>query len=318
MKYIGIKPLDTLYFGGTQPLEASGNMSVSLFPPTPRTLEGALRTAFLKNQGVSIEDYRTGKKNEVESIIGAYGSTSPIKICGIYFDIGDRRYCPAPVNWYLLSIDKQLCGEICSTENKESKYDLLGIQTSAKNAQFISAEAGKNFIPLSGKWVALDFLNKNTKKAELGDIVSPMDLYGFEPRTGIAVDKGKGTVKEGKIYSAYHVRFKANVTMIISLSKDLPLSEEGVFHLGGETKLCAYREAEVNPYLKDSDFFVSVVPLEVNEEAEKHLVATGKKTFVGGWDYSKQFYKESKEYFPAGTVFDCNIEESCIPCGNCK
>ncbi|MBF0201034.1 MAG: hypothetical protein HQK66_06935, partial [Desulfamplus sp.] len=54
-------------------------------------------------------------------------------------------------------------------------------------------------------------------------------------------------------------------------------------------------------------------PVEVSKETSAALVASGKIIYRGGWDLARQFHKDMKGYYPAGSVFNSAVDQSCIP-----
>ena len=63
MEWYKFFPVDTLYFKGADPMVMGENHTASyIFPPPAHTISGALRTAVLLQNGVSIKDYSSDER----------------------------------------------------------------------------------------------------------------------------------------------------------------------------------------------------------------------------------------------------------------
>jgi len=52
--------------------------------------------------------------------------------------------------------------------------------------------------------------------------------------------------------------------------------------------------------------------LPADEQANQHCIASGRPHYYGGWDLHRRFHKPMKGYFPAGSVFQKQINDNCI------
>ncbi|MEM6284772.1 MAG: type III-B CRISPR module-associated Cmr3 family protein, partial [Chloroflexota bacterium] len=67
MTWLMMKPTDVWMFRDGQPFSAGeGHTARSLFPPTPFTVQGALRAHISQSLGVSLADYLSGNGNKAE------------------------------------------------------------------------------------------------------------------------------------------------------------------------------------------------------------------------------------------------------------
>ena len=70
-----LTPADTLFFRGSEPLEAGQLSRAALFPPPVTVLQGAIRTAVLKRHGVSFADVFSFVQNNNQLVAaGARGT----------------------------------------------------------------------------------------------------------------------------------------------------------------------------------------------------------------------------------------------------
>jgi CRISPR-associated protein Cmr3 len=57
---------------------------------------------------------------------------------------------------------------------------------------------------------------------------------------------------------------------------------------------------------------MSLCPVKINKNIEDKLISTGKILYTGGWDLKKGFHKPMSPFYPAGTVFSENINNTLI------
>lgn len=327
-----LNPIDTLFFKGSEPLIAGQAIANSLFPPPVSVIKGALRTAYLKQNNISFEDYKNNNVNEeIINNIGYCGKEAPFNIKAILLKKQDTYYLPVPLNWFLdisLENKKFLFNKqnnkvnfnnikIIKTKNQSELLSKIGINCSHSNipiAELMSND--ENPTSLCGKWISLKAFK--TKKINTNDIVSENEFISIEYRTGIELDVKKRTTKKGQLYSAGHIRFAPETKLIIILDKNINLKEQDIISLGGERRLVSYKEVKdsniPNLSLENSENkeFVCFAPIQLTEDNINNIVATYKPKIVAGWDMAKGFHKPTTTWLPAGTVFNKNINNQCI------
>lgn len=315
-----INPLDTLFFRGSVPMEAGQNIAVSMFPPPVSVFEGAVRTAVLKQKNIDLKKYASGEDDSLNALIGEPGGKPPFVITSIMIRKNEKCYVKAPATWYFDSENKPkdksefLNKKIIAARDMNKELDALCVMSSEENVPFVRAE--KSIQPLGSIWISLDFLKSGKNKFSDGnDFLLQSEIYAFENRTGVALDEKKHTV-ESQLYSACHVRLFEGISIVVSVSKDVGLEDSGRLLLGGEKRICSYKKID-SGYIKDFSFeaneFLSIVPIEANEENLKSVVASSKLLTVSGWDLAKGFHKPTSSWIPAGAVFSKNINNVCIP-----
>lgn len=308
-------PSDTLFFRGAEPLDPGINYNTELlFPPPPSVVAGAMRTAVLAQKSVSIKKYSQG--HEIEKMIGKYGSTPPFSVIGPVLKKHSVFFVPAPYTYFTEEriYKKKINLSISEPLNKNVKNELK-IGASSDITHWVRHK--NKLLPLGGNWISLDALTAGKTKLDTMSelLIHPEKdwaLFKTEQRTGIELDK-KRRVKEGKIYNARHIRLAKDVSLIWGADMDCGLNPHGVLCLGGEQRFGYYIKSDKSPeFLQEGDSYLALGPVEVREEIKKHLIATGKIIYRGGWDYKKQYHKPMKPYYPAGTVFSKKIDENCI------
>ncbi len=310
-------PSDTLFFRGAEPLDAGMDYKTELiFPPPCSVIEGAVRTAVLAQQSISITDYAKG--HEIGARIGKYGEAAPFGVIGPILKKNSVFYVPAPYTCFMEGNGISAKIEVVMMELfPEGLKDRLGIGASTGLTHW--AVHCEDLTPLGGKWISLDALKRlargKTKLDARTEILahpnsSPLSFT--EKRTGIAL-KSNRRVEHGKIYNAGHVRLARDVSLVWGLSADCGLAPRGVVCLGGEQRFGGYEQMDTAPEFPEAGSrFLALGPVPVAENTSEHLIAAGKPLYRGGWDYKKLFHKPMKPFYPAGSVFSENIETHCI------
>lgn len=319
-----IKPIDTLFFRGAEPLEAGQLTSNAIFPPPVSVIQGALRTNVLRQRKISFSDYNNGRAGmEVEALIGKSGEEAPFKVTAIFLKKNGKLYSPTPVTWYLDDYNSPISSadftgkEIkVATLLSQDNLKKLKIVTSSNTLPFIKAE--KDAISLADTWAYIDLFSKKNIKLANQDILYPEDLYIFESRTGISLldkETGKPThnVQEGALFSAKHIRLKEGVTIVVGITQDIGLEKEGFIKLGGEQRISFYSTISKPALPNVGERFVATSAVVANKEVLSKLISSRKPMVIAGWDLAKGFHKKTQTLLPAGSVFSENINGQCLP-----
>lgn len=315
-----ITPVDTLFFRGSEPMEAGQLTSTPLFPPPPSVIQGAVRTAVLRERGIAFSDYK-GNKAPADLIdaIGTSGEPAPFATTAVLMKRDGAIYAPAPASWFIDSGDKpENSGEyidksVVTAASDNDAMARLGIVSSSGTHPLVVAQHEAR--SLAGCWIRLDLLSRKNVTFSKEDLLTAGDLFGIENRIGIGIDSGR-KVEQGKLYSANHIRLREGVTMLIALDRDPGLPNSGLFQLGGEQRRCRYDRLSSFPTLPKSAQpagFVALAPVVATEELLNTVIAAPKPIVTAGWDLSKGFHKPSTTWFPAGSVFSGNVTQSCVP-----
>jgi len=292
------EPVDTLFFRGAEAMIMGESHSVSyIFPPSIHTIAGAIRTFLFRKD-----------KNKYKDIIKVGEEFGGFNIVGPFFFYKNELYVPAPYSWFYEKSDEEN-SKVKIFKLKKIENNI--VKTKSNSLYWVKGE-NDEVITLGGRWIKLQDLYSNAKEIE----IKPKTLfYEEEQRIGIALKGDNRIAREGHIYSFAHIRLKEGVKIVFSLDIELP-EKEGILHLGAEKRFGKFKlinEIKKNIQLKENgNFFMALSIINGNEEINKHLIATGKINYIGGWDLHKGFHKPMKGYFPAGTVFLKKFN-NCIP-----
>ena len=246
-KTFRIRAFDTLFFKESRPFEAIGGSELtSLFPPPPRTILGAVRTAIGDAKGVNWTAFKNGsdEAKEVREIIGYGDDLGSLSLDGVWLSIAKseslkdeptfERLFPAP----LMVLKKIL---VDGDEEFERLQIGEAVQTHMGMAHLPELPKGKvGFKPLESCWLTLSGLASvlagNTPDKQ--DVWGEGDLFSKESRLGITRNNQTRTVEEKMLYQSRHIRPQANLAIDFDIS-GVPddLINERVLRLGAEGRL---------------------------------------------------------------------------------
>jgi len=236
-----IEPMDVLLFRDGKPFAAGeDHRAASLFPPTPFTMQGVVRSKVLFDSGVSPADYanRTPAAQPLAEQIGwpaqGYG-----RLClrGPFVarrrNGGVTRYLPLPA-------DVVKAGE---------EYRLLtplpGSPFTANwpgGGQFLWTRTAEAVTEARG-WLAEEAFQRycQGQVPRCEEVVSESALVLREPRVGIALDFHKRRPREAHLYQMEFLRLREKVGFLLEVAGiDRFTPAQGVLAIGGESKAARY------------------------------------------------------------------------------
>ncbi len=318
-KTIHIEAIDTLFFRDGKPFSMGDDVwADGIFPPLPSVIYGAMRTAYMFQNDLSVEVLEK--------------QTEDFRITNIYLLLGneDAKFSPAfPFPYDLVKFKNKdpmfLERIVCNTSS--SDYEIL---------QTTSQDKAEN---IHGKSVleSIDF--KSYINASKHISVTDISQYIIsEPKIGIGRNNHTRTTSgdaEGKMYRVNMQRFdminqnkfKNMHTLKIGVEFEglEKLDKSGIFRLGGENKVALYNEEGNQDIAIDTDKITSNIirvylatpaifengwcpEIFLQREFEKIpfkllTCAVGKPVFSGGFDMKEQEPKYMFKAVPAGSVY---------------
>jgi len=323
-----IKPFDVLFLGSGKPFQV-GDTAISIFPPLPHTLAGAICSKIYHEREIN-------PSRVLKTIYGPFLLFSNDKEKLIYF--------PKPLDIYRVRKKEEKIQEVYllrpfnrnagvfkpENTNKLGEIDTLAVYYGSEEVEpfngFISQEGLKNWL--------------EGRKIDRDDVKMPQEIFEEERRIGIKQDTSVHTVvQEDGLYRIDFVRLRENWGLVFwinfnygdeNMEKANLKSDEDVFEifdsdikvlkLGGEMKTVCYK-VEID---EKSQFFELFKQPELEEgDAVKILFLTpgiygrfvpqisGIKIMgivsddylnAGLHSYHLGRYKLMKKALPAGTV----------------
>jgi len=283
--WLFIEPVDVWLFRDGRPFSAGEDrVARSLFPPTPFTVQGAIRARVLADSGVDIEEYAKGRQSSdpmVKSVgdqIGFPGEGyGKLRLRGPFVaerkNDRIRRYYPLPADIEVIKGDDE-----AGTVVLAPKRDL----------PFITDFGDMKLHPLWCRSVAVPketdgwlseeemarYLSMNTEQLRVTEYDEILD---YEGRFGIAIDSATKRVVEGMLYQVDFVRLRDNKGLMVEVD-GVSLRDSGVLLLGGEGRAATFKQ--VDQAVAEADSAARAVALR---EKRFKLVLTTPAYFSNGW-----------------------------------
>jgi CRISPR-associated protein Cmr3 len=327
MARLFIEPVSVWMFRDGRPFDAgSQHRAVSLFPPPPTVVQGALRSHHLSLMRVDLAGYAADSQ-AIAAIGYADESYGRFKMAGPFVAQEDKagrlwRYFPQPadaVNVQGVYRPATPAAPPGIVTQLPATLDLLWPPPSAQPEK----ETGTTW------WredALRDYLTHDQVSATHPGIAREQDLAVRESRTGIDYNDETGAVWEGLLYEAEYVRPKEGVGLDVEMTDDLVAAwpASGVMTLGGDVRVASYRKVDQPP---------AAMPRALNGKRFKVCFATpayfkggwqpaggdwtallgagvtcagaaiGRPLTVGGYDLARDKHKPSRRYVPAGSVY---------------
>jgi len=336
MQRLKFSAFDTLFFREARPMESVGAKPLEgRFPPTARTVAGALRSVIGEAMQVDWQAYRNGDASQqsVRDIIGDADAEGigALDLRGAYPMLKGERLYPAPL--HLLH------------HEADNKYVRLQRGTA------VTCDLGKVYLPemaqplpgakpLENHWLTGEDFARVLSGENPQKVYRQGDLFTAESRLGIALDSGTRSVQDGKLYQTVHARVESDVAIGVDvLGVPETLKFDSVLRLGGEGRFAHVSSSQVQalPVVNQpnkptglllvlctaADFagdwlppgFVAKVDNDVNvwqgEIAGVTLTiqcaVLGKAQREGGWDMKKHQSRPAVSLIPAGSVYFCTV-----------
>lgn len=278
-----IEPLDVWLFRDGRPFTAGADHHArSVFPPSPRTLYGALRTKLLFD-AVERGEGSLNDQGFVERTVGRPDDLDRLTLRGPW--LGRRngngrveRYFPAPLDLARIDTGDE---ETARWQVLTPRADVPGLVTDAGLAIPWASTASRP-APAEGQWLAEDDFFV-TLLGEARPPTPASDLYDTERRSGIEMDAGadegqpRRVVREGRLYTVAFVRPAHDVGVCLDVEGFDGLGETGVLGLGGEGRASRYETMTMARLDR------STVRERIAQAGRLKLVLATPALFDGGW-----------------------------------
>ena len=342
MSWILVEPSDVWSFRDGKPmLTGGGYITHSLFPPSPLTVQGAIRSLILGHSDVEWAAFREQSTDEARSlgeVIGYPARAEQEASLGSFAIQGPFLARLEQGRWTRYV---HLPSDVRRTKERTPRYFAL---QPTRRQDFDTGWPAINLKPLwphqegqiegidEGLWLSEcaldDYLNMQPFNA-----LPTTDLFHTEPRLGIGLDYSKRRPLEGMLYQIEFVRPHDRVGLLVWLDDLVSLpSPEGVMRLGGEGRSAHYRilpdqETKANAGLKQAPRQFKLVFLTPTcfdggwqpaggDDGWSELVGTplrlvaaalGRPQRIGGWDIAARggrgWHKPIRAFVPAGSVY---------------
>lgn len=217
---IFVEPMDPLLFRTARPFDVGeNNLAESIFPPTPETLQGAIRAALATHWNTAKTLPENFGDPALTHLIGDRKSYGRFRITSIALARRRKQNMAQQSNAtddieYLYPIPSNVLFE---EGNREHQARLIPkprpstIHTDLSDEKYLLYEnqklegkpdTRKYWLTRQGLWKALLTQEDIAKE----DIVSESTIYTREPRLGIGMNNATKTTKEGFLYQVHMIR----------------------------------------------------------------------------------------------------------------
>lgn len=333
--HLVLNAIDTLMFRDGRPFnqnDAGASEAVSVFPPYPPTLVGAVRAALWQGP-------QKGKWDA--ELLGD----------GTNWQADENRLGPLEFGAPLLLKDKSPVFPVPlhivegKQKNGTTVRTLLAPGTKMESdlgqARFPVAKDKKleGIKPIEDRWVTAKEMEKILAGGvpDEDDLIKRTDLWQTEPRVGVGIDVGVDakekrtrTTTDGNLYMATHVRMRDDVSLYLSVDGWQGTAfNKAMRPLAGEHRMAEIRAGDAVSLptkpkgLTDGKYCVVLLsPLVLDampETGEKNwqglpgeLVSAclGKPVVIGGWDSRCKQPIPLRQCIPAGSVFFMQGDDS--------
>lgn len=240
MTWLEIQAQDVWLFRNGRPFSSGEDrVAAGMFPPTPLTLQGALRQKISVSLGVSLRDYRQASRNkqapdaayQAVEYIGVHGAMEDMglfKMAGPLLSYHNRPLLPVPADLFY---------------NKDVKRFFFtspkaqGFSSDLEDIQFLEVKEGYENLPQH--WMSVEAFEKYLKaEAPAGNqLFGKKELYESENRVGVSTDAEKSAGEKGLLYQVEFVRPQEGVGLLVEVGEGIPAELlEGTVQLGGEAR----------------------------------------------------------------------------------
>jgi len=330
-----LEPLDVLmfrssrpFFRGEQNVAESGHVS-------PSTFAGAVKTKLLLdyNPNPPKEWWKKSEFQKIAEVIGSPENEGKISLrCATFANLRTfEEYFPLPLD----IVFSETSGSAMLLKPLESKPLTLDTALYSLGSESFYVDTKPVYLARQG---LLSYL-QGDMSVENKRFFDASELYLYERRTGIALNKNKKTAEKGMLYAADFLRLRDQVGFMVWLDGVDSFPEEGLLRLGGEGRGCHYRKLddqkpniskvieEVNKSYRFKLYFATPTIFSKNDNktwwhpnikmleeklgVELSLVsaALGKPVVIGGWDAAKGRQKPLRKAVPEGTVYFFKLKE---------
>lgn len=246
MWHLFIEPNDVLLFRDGKPFSAGeDHRAKSLFPPTPFTMQGVVRSKVLFDSVISPTDYARGASTAQPLIqqIGVPGRDyGQLRLCGPF--VAKRNEDGSITRYFPLPADVVKAGEIYSVAKPLAHHPFRSNLPAGLRPLW--ARTSEPLKETHG-WLSEQEFQKYLAGQTDFYVTAESDLLVREPRFGIALEYLPRRPQEGLLYQMEFLQLKDGVGFALEVDGIAPFQpQRGFVQIGGEARAARY-EVLSNP-----------------------------------------------------------------------
>lgn len=336
-----IEPNDVLMFRDGRPFAGGDDhFARGIFPPSPATIYGALRSHILSNCWSEFNKFKNDQgqiPEDVKKEIGTPTDLGSLALC--QFTLAKRNGNNIE---QLFPMPKDVVQEKGVEDGKPrilTPFNLSNSRTITDLPAGLSNMWGSTEKPMEA--VSGFLSSKEMGNYLLGTALSITEadkLFQTEERTGIQKSRKTRSAETGRLYSVEYFRLNKDTGFAVEVENIKLLPDSGILRLGGDNRSARYAaEAwdeipveQIKKKIADTNCFKLVLttpaifkkgwlPDCINADTMQgqinginvQLVSAciGKPIGIGGYDFVKNHPKVMKKAVPAGSVYSFELTE---------
>jgi CRISPR-associated protein Cmr3 len=257
-----IEPLDVMFFRDGKPFVAGEtHLAQSLFPPTPLTFQGAIRSAILAASGVGVDRFQQAQRGAQDAEatllveeIGGPTSFGHLVLRGPFVaSVPDVLGAPIMAEeWYPCPADvltqrgnseggptrlRPVEQSLCVSDLSDTLWPLWAFTSARVEAAPGLLSTGELMRYLTG---------------EVPQVIHQSQFATREERLGIALSTGNKVAEEGQLYTYEVYRFKPadgrRFGFMLDVEGTTRLPARGMLSLGGERRAATFEQIPPQPW----------------------------------------------------------------------
>lgn len=283
MSWLFIEPQDVWLFRDGRPFDAGVDHGArSLFPPTPNTVQGIIRSRYLVEQSVDFQKYADCNP-ELKAIGDAIGwpgnGYGQIQLRGpivAHWDEGSQtlmRYIPLPADVVKVGDDDYRLLRPLKTPLMHANWPADGLLP-------LWVRVTDDNVPKEARgWLSEKALPDYLADSPRANLTVEHDdaLFAREGRFGVGIASHRKRPEEGLLYQVEFIRPRSNVGLAIKLS-GIQLASSGLLRMGGESR--AGRFQTVTPSALPGQ---AIPGPDTDGQTRFRLIFLTPTRFEGGW-----------------------------------
>ncbi|MEP7285379.1 MAG: type III-B CRISPR module-associated Cmr3 family protein, partial [Chloroflexota bacterium] len=222
-QWLFIQAQDVWMFRDSKPFAAAQSfVARSIFPPTPQTMQGAIRTAYLEQRGGRWSEYANGRiDTETSAAIGlparkdTAASFGTLELDGPY--IARKKEDGAITRLVQMPLD------VLYNKDKHQYVSLMPDQDPGFVSNAVEGWTPLVSTPQAGDceeatgWLDDDEFAHYLKGNVPQTVVKQAEIYGYDERVGLALDYSKRVNQPSMFYHAHFIRPAEDIGLLVGL-----------------------------------------------------------------------------------------------------
>jgi len=250
MTWLFIEPSDVWFFRDARPFSTGGGHTArGMFPPSPWTLQGALRSLVLGRSTVDWPDFLTGAGDAATALAAQIGGPTALGAFAMHGPFLARQttggtvecLAPMPADTYVEQHNAE-GREVYAAFRPTKKLPLIADTRWPVDLKPLWTPDGtRKDAPGAATWITVADLEHYLQGLAFSGLATPFER---EPRLGIAPDYERRTVAQGMLYQTEFVRPHAATGLLVWVDPAVELPDSGWLALGGQARAAYYRSVD--------------------------------------------------------------------------